>query len=119
MISLIVSGCSAYQSEGRKFLEGQAFEFAGVQAQANLQQCSFELEDATWTFVRSTPEADVFARDVDGVYQLHVKSKAETPSFGCDFAFATVEERFTKSEDAVDLTLQNYVSLPKASVSNP
>ena len=104
LICIFSSGCSLYRSEAREFLEKQAFEYAGVAAQANLLGCPVDIENADWTLASETEEARVYLND-EGMYEMQVISNKGDTTFKCMFRFSSAQEMVEKTEDAVDLTL--------------
>jgi hypothetical protein len=116
--TILLMGCSVYRSDGRKYLESNGFVIVSGSAVPNLENCGFGGGSDSWTPLQETPEAWIFTSEDNGT-ELHVVSKAETPAYGCDFKFQSGEEREQKLQDALDLTLLNYVALPKPRAANP
>lgn len=104
LICTLACGCSLYRSDARKFLEKQAFEYAGVAAQANLLGCPGDVENADWTLASETEDARVYLND-EGLYEMQVISNKGDTAFKCMFRFSSAQEMVEKTEDAVDLTL--------------
>ena len=98
-----LAGCSVYESSGRKFLESQGLQFAGYQAQANLVSCKPESATTTWLLFESNERAQVYVLEGDS-FQMRVEPTADRTFSRC-FRFASAEELYKKSADAVDLTL--------------
>ena len=84
---LLLTGCSIYESQGRKFLESQALEYAGVSAQDNLQSCDHEQTAAPWVLLQRDENAEVLALDGAG-YEMRVVPN-EDPTFACQFRFVS------------------------------
>jgi hypothetical protein len=103
LIIFLLVGCSVYESSGRKFLESQALQYAGYQAQANLVSCKHETATTTWLMFESNERAQVYVFDGDS-FQMRVEP-LEDRTFSCFFKFSSAEELYKKSADAVDLTL--------------
>lgn len=104
LTALTTSACSLYQSEGRKFLEKQAFEFAGASAQQFQTACNNEGSSRAWVKISETAHATVFVHDSDG-FELRVFPIDDPSGFHCDYSFPSAQEMFEKTEAAVDLTI--------------
>jgi hypothetical protein len=100
-------GCSLYQSEGRKYLEKRAFEYAQSTALAHSQGCGYNQSgnpDGQWVVIQETPQAVVKASETEN-YQVHVESKLEPAGFSCQYQFDSAQEMYETSKAAIDLTL--------------
>ena len=107
-------GCSVYQSDGRKFVESQGLQWAGYSALANLQTCDHELSRPAWLMIESNPRADLYVYEGDG-YQMRVQP-VQDETFSCYYRFASAQELYEKTSDAVALTMTKLDlsnSLPK------
>lgn len=104
LIFLTLAGCSLYQSESRKFLEKQAFEYAGVAAQANLVGCPGDLQDAEWNLSEETDEARVYLNDLQDFEMQVIPNHGDT-TFKCVYRFSSAQEMVEKTQAAIDLTL--------------
>jgi len=112
---LFSTGCSVYQSEGRKYLEKQAFEFAGVAATENLLACDYSGVDASWVLTEQTEQTDIYVsenQDFKMKVQVQRANGDLSPSYGCGFQFGSAQEMYEKSADAAALTLFNFSALP-------
>jgi hypothetical protein len=98
------SGCSLYQSDARKFLEKQAFEYAGVAAVPNLLGCPGDIADADWTLASETQKARVYINDA-AEFEMQVILNQGDTTFKCVFRFHSAQEMVEKTEAAVALTL--------------
>lgn len=101
---LALSACSIYRSDGRKFLETQAFEYAGTNAQSNLQGCQIAAPLSQWVQMSQTPLARIFVHDNDS-FELRIQPTETSVDFSCDYQFGSAQEMFEKTSAAVDLTL--------------
>lgn len=100
--ALTLSACSLYQSDGRKFLEKEAFSFA--KASASLQGCGEELADERWAKISSSHNADVYSsEELD--YTLRVIPAQSEKPFSCTYRFTSVQEMMDHTEEAVLFTL--------------
>lgn len=116
----LLTGCSVYQSDGRKFLEKQAFEFAGVNAAANVTNCGYASSEVInqtseaklWTLSEKGENTETYVSE-STEFAMKVLTTGESPSYGCDFQFSSAQEMIEKSKDAAELTRLNYEALPK------
>ncbi len=99
-----ISACSIYQSEGRKFLEKNAYEYSNVSA-LNLQSCSYGSVSSEWLEFSSTPTSTAFTSDQNEFALLIVSHAQNTPSFACQFQFSSAQEMVERTEAASELTL--------------
>jgi hypothetical protein len=100
-----LGACSVYESGGRKTLEKQAFEIAGVGAQENLTACGYTPAKAGhWMLIQTTDEAKLYAREAD-TYELRVTAKSTGPNIACLFHFSSAQELYQRSQSALELTL--------------
>ncbi len=103
LVAAAQGACSLYQSEGRKFLESQAFEYAGVQA--NLKSCD-TLGAGPGGELRFTNErADVFQRP-DQPLTIRVIPRAHEPQ-ACEFQFNDPTELDDRLPLAIEFTWQH------------
>lgn len=99
---LVLSGCSLYKSDGRKFLESQAFEYAGVSAAQNLQQCHRNWSPSgDWRLDQDTGTTFTFIKGSG----LRVFAQTPPANFGCEFHFESAEELESKRQSAIEVTL--------------
>lgn len=97
-----ISACSLYQSEGRKFLEKEAFEYSG--AQAYLSSCpGYDVAVADLTLVERTSTAQIFQLPTES--NVRIVTNSENP-YACDYGFATPQERDAILNSAIELTLR-------------
>ncbi len=104
LLALSCGACSIYQSDGRKFLEKQALQFARS-ASVNQQGCGSEVMGEEWMKTSKTDVAEVYSNDALD-FTLRVVPLNADGSFHCTFQFASVQEMMEKTESAVDLTLE-------------
>jgi hypothetical protein len=104
ILSSFAIGCSLYQSESRKFLEKQAFEYAGVAAQENLVGCPGDIADAEWTLSEDTEDARLYLNDAQEFEMQVIPNRGDT-TFKCVYRFASAQEMVEKTQAAIDLTL--------------
>ncbi|NJL26295.1 MAG: hypothetical protein HC902_14865, partial [Calothrix sp. SM1_5_4] len=94
---LLLGACSIYQSEGRKFLEKQAYEFAGKTAQANLLGCqSHTVVGSDWAHMSDSPLAQVYVSESES-FELRVFPVEAEDGFACDYRFSSAQEMFEKN----------------------
>lgn len=102
LASLAALGCSVYESGGRKFLEKQAFEYAGVSAASNLKTCHTAwASTGDWRLDQDTGRAFLYVKQND----LRVITQEQSAKYGCEFQFESPDELQAKRESAVHLTL--------------
>lgn len=106
LICALSCSCSLYRSDARKFLEKQAFEFAGVALQANLLGCPSEIENADWTLTTEIQDARIYV-NTQSAYEMQVIAGPSHAAFSCTFRFSSEQEMVEKTEDAVKLTIFN------------
>ena len=100
---LSLSACSVYQSEGRKFLEKQAFEYAGVQA--HLVSCQNVQSTDGLTLIHSEPRAEIFSSAINPL-AMRVVPLGDRP-YSCDYGFTSTDEMAAQFSPAIGLTLHN------------
>lgn len=105
-ICALSCSCSLYRSDARKFLEKQAFEFAGVALQANLLGCPSEIENADWTLATETQDASIYV-NTRSAHEMQVIVGPTDAAYSCTFRFSSEQEMVEKTEDAVKLTIYN------------
>lgn len=105
IVGFCLTGCSLYESAGRKFLEKNAYEFAGVTAMANQQSCQGERATAAWVQVNETSLAHVYVHDQGDNFEMRIVPSENNVEFSCDYQFASAQEMFDKTAAAIDLTL--------------
>lgn len=105
LIFIFTAACSIYQSDGRKFLEKHALQFA---ATANLQSCGGEPLGEEWVEVSSSPTADVFSNEKQD-FTLRIVAHGGPEIFHCTYQFASVQEMIERTDSAVELTLERMV----------
>lgn len=104
-----LAACSVYQSEGRKFLEKQAFEYAGVEAQPNLKGCAAYSSSQGLTEIHSDARAVVLQSaplEIRVVPQVDATGKPVQSPYSCDYGFTTPEEQNSKLDPAIELSLR-------------
>ncbi|MBX3022400.1 MAG: hypothetical protein KF799_12070 [Bdellovibrionales bacterium] len=99
-----LGACSLYQSPGRKFLEKQAFEYAGVKAQAYQMACEQGATLKGWAPFSQSTQAHVFTHETNE-FQIRVVTAGDPLPFSCDYQFASAQEMYERVGDAIDLTL--------------
>lgn len=100
-IAATMSACSIYESDGRKYLEQHAYQFAGVSAQANLLGCQLQSQSTDWVEQSQTPNARILENDG---FELRIEPKAN-PEYGCEFRFSSAQELVEKTNAAIEYTL--------------
>ncbi len=103
VLLLSLSACSVYQSEGRKFLEKQAYEFAGVQA--NLLSCQKVQATDGLTRIHGEARANIYSSSSQPLV-MRVVPLGDRP-YSCDYGFTTADEMSSKFSPAIGLTLHN------------
>lgn len=110
ILSGMLSACSIYQSDGRKFLEKQAFEYAGVQAQENLLGCRQAPGVHGFNLFHSEARALIFRSEMKPL-EIRVVPLGHRP-YGCDYGFANEEELNADLTPAIELTLRQLQGSP-------
>lgn len=116
VLTLIFSlcACSVYQSDGRKFLEKNAYAFAGVsalQAQPYLLSCQNEPAAAPWVEQSRTSEAEIFENEG---FALRIQPLQAT-DFTCDYLFSSAQQLVEMTDNAVALTMAKYKDMEHSS----
>jgi len=103
---LISTGCSVYQSDGRKFLEKQVADFSGVSAQQNLFSCEDASTSTTdqWIVWRQESNSELYRNPSDPQLLRVMVMPAHT----CDFRFLSDEELNQKIPSAIEITWHNF-----------
>jgi hypothetical protein len=101
---IFIAGCSLYQSDGRKFLEKQALDYAGVSAQTNLQGCANETMSEDWQKASETEDAVVLISDKEE-FLMRVMPTARQDGYVCSFKFASAQEMVERTDSAIAITL--------------
>jgi hypothetical protein len=108
-----LSGCSLYQSEGRRSLERNAYSLAGIGVSENLISCQSENQDVIqsgrliaqsekgWAFAMTAADSD-FRVAITPPYL----APAHTLQRSCFFRFQSAEEALARLEAAIDLSDQ-------------
>lgn len=104
-IAILLSGCSLYQSEARKFLEKQAFEYAGAAAAPNLLDCTQATYSSEWLLFMGTDRVRVYRHGED-LLDVQVIPD-EHKEFSCLYRFESEEEFEQRFEAAEYLTLHH------------
>ncbi len=100
--SLFLGACSVYQSDGRKFLEKEAFEYSG--AQAYLLKCpGAEADVRDLELTHSDSRAQVFR--FKNSQNIRVLTHQQ-PAYACDYGFANALEVAALQEPAIELTIR-------------
>ncbi|HMN70176.1 MAG TPA: hypothetical protein PKC28_16675 [Bdellovibrionales bacterium] len=102
-----LTACSAYQSEGRKFLEKRAFEYAEENrdsAMAHWQGCDSRTLNENWTLLSETPQARVFS-DENEEFSMRVQALGAPEGFSCAYRFSSAQDMIEHVDAAVILTL--------------
>jgi hypothetical protein len=99
-----LSGCSLYQSDGRKFLEKQALQFSRAAA-ANLQSCGAGALSEEWLKTSEDERVEVYASDARD-FALRVVPRTSDGVYSCTYQFESVQEMIERTDSAGDLTLE-------------
>lgn len=109
------TGCSVYESDGRKFLE-RRLDSIGVSVQGNFTHCDHETTES-WTLLEKREDSWAYSSDDDG-FALKVAT-TEDPTFNCYFKFNSAQEMYEKVQAACDKTVQELIdSTPKTRAAN-
>jgi hypothetical protein len=102
--TVILSACSIYQSDGRKFLEKRAYEYAGVEGFR--EQCQEPAETANLAVIGGDSRAQVFALEASETApnRMRVVVLGDRP-YGCDYGFTNPDEMTSKIPPAIELTV--------------
>ena len=104
----LLTGCSLYESQGRKFLESQAIEFASSAAYANLLNCDTAPSTTAWILFEKNDRAELFTTDNES-FELRV-TPVLRKQFSCYFRFGSAQEMYEKSSAATELTLHQSLA---------
>lgn len=99
----LLAACSIWQSPSRKFLEQQAFEYAGVSVSANKTGCQAGASNEGWILLSKGNLANVYEFESQD-FELRVVPTADA-AFSCDFRFSSAQEMYEKMPDAIDHTI--------------
>lgn len=104
----MLSACSAYQSDGRKYLEKSAYDLAGLKLRQQFIGCAPTAPpvpgDAPWLPTRAAdPRAHVFERDLAHAFELRITP--ENGAQSCDYGFASAADRARARDLAIAATL--------------
>jgi hypothetical protein len=117
ILAAILTGCSVYQSDGRKFLESQAIQFS--EAKANLTSCGSNPVNAEkWNFLENEDRAEIMVATGDS-FELRVipilrapgHSEVSTPAnrseqpFSCEFRYNSAQEMYEKMSPSIEFCL--------------
>ncbi len=108
MIGLFIGACSIYQSEARKFLESNAYDYAGVSAEAHVVSCA---SPAALTSDDLEPEAHESAL----IYRLspvNIRVMVLDSTYSCDYAYEASTDADAGLEGAVEYTLKRQLTDP-------
>ena len=104
--SLALSACSAFQNASRKYLEKQAYDFAGLKLHEKLIGCAAPSDASSWREAKPDPRAQVRTREADDAYELRVEPTTHAGDLACDYAFTTDEERSSVTDAAIAYALE-------------
>ena len=111
ILAVTLSGCTVYESDGRKYLESNAYSCcaAGLHAdtptaQKILLRCDHSTQSESWQLSEKTQLAEVYRNGLD----LRVRPFNDT-QFNCDFHFADESDLESKTASAIDLTILQVV----------
>lgn len=108
ILSFTMIACSVYQSDGREYLEKNAFQLANSTAQAHLLGCRYgHTNENSWIVIQETNAARVLASENDE-FQMRVMPKASAADYHCDYRFNSAQELYEKSASAIELTLLHF-----------
>ena len=102
-LSIGFSGCSLYQSDGRKTLEKNAIGLAT--AQAYMTGCEWSLPAAEYLRVSSNDDAAVYASEREDFSMAVVPADAP---YSCNYRFTSAQEMIELTDSAIEVTLQSY-----------
>jgi len=102
LLAGLTSGCSIYQSDGRKILE-KNLATIGVTVQANFQGCDRLPTHREWTLLERREDSSVYSLDEDGYVLRVVPTTDET--FNCYYGFNSAQEMFEKVSAACAKTV--------------
>jgi hypothetical protein len=116
-LAAVLTGCSVYQSDGRKFLESQAIQFS--EARANLTSCGSNPVNAEkWNSLEKEDRAEILVATGDS-FELRivpvpratahdeVSAPANSPEqpFSCEFRYNSAQEMYEKMSPAIEFCL--------------
>ncbi|MGE3760454.1 MAG: hypothetical protein AB7H97_22000 [Pseudobdellovibrionaceae bacterium] len=102
-----LSGCSLYQSSGRKALEKNAIGLA--MASANMTGCQNSFPAAEYLKVSENEEAAVYASEREDFAMAVVPLSISTP-YSCNYRFNSAQEMIERTDSAIELTIQNFLT---------
>lgn len=105
-LSIGLSGCSLYQSSGRKALEKNAIGLAT--ASANMTSCQNSLPSAEFLRVSENEEAAVYASERED-FTMAVVPAGKAP-YSCNYRFSSAQEMIERTDSAIELTIQNFLT---------
>ncbi len=98
---LSFAACSLYQSDSRKFLEKQAFEYDA--ASAYLVSCPIEPIASEWEVSAETESAKIFENQkID--FAIRILPSQQEGQFSCIYRFTSAQEMIEKMDAAIELT---------------
>jgi hypothetical protein len=100
----LISGCSIYESDGRKFLEDNAIQLHdGTLSSSNVKGWGPTDSTTAWVSLEKTPQAEALVNEGSG-FELQVTPLAQSQS-SCFFQFSSEQERNEKLAAAIDYSL--------------
>lgn len=107
-IGLSLTGCSLYQSSGRKALEKNAIGLAT--AAANMTSCQNSLPGTEYLKVSENEDASVYASEREDFAMAVVPSSKTATPYSCNYRFSSAQEMIERTDSAIELTIQNFLT---------
>jgi hypothetical protein len=103
-IFILLTGCSLYESDGRKYLEAGGITFYNKTKPASaFVSCSTEAPSAAWVPFEKN-DLGQFSSSESENFEILVTPVSTTP-YNCLFRFASAQEMFENTSGAMDYCL--------------
>lgn len=99
----MLSGCSVYESDGRKYLEQTGLTFSHKSGQSAYIACSTEVPEGNWVAFEKTENAQLSTNDSEN-FELLV-TPIGLNAINCYFKFSSAREMYENSSSAEDFCL--------------
>lgn len=106
--TLLLTACSIYRSDGRKFLEERAYEYSGASAYAALRSCQPTAEEQGTTLISESTLSRAVRVEGGDTPSLRIIPRSGRP-FSCDYGFTNDADLGPLIPEAEALTLQLHL----------
>ncbi len=96
------TGCSVYQSDGRKILE-RNLSSIGVTVQAQFTGCNHDLPQHDWSLLENHADTRLYSSESQ-TFALRVTA-TEDESFSCYYTFSSAQDMYERLQAAREHTL--------------